>query len=140
MISYRATDDLLKSAEITYDNMRSYYAHHSVDWEQAKILEQIQDLDNWDILLNGELIGVLRLSFDSDGCYLRDLQISASFQNRGIGAQALHESVRLARNLAATKLSLKVFKISPAYHLYKRQRFSVVSEDEKFYYMELKIT
>ena len=140
MISYRPTDDLLTSAAITYANMRPFYAHYSVDWQQPKILEQIVALDNWDILFNGELIGALRLSFDSDGCYLRDLQVSALFQNRGIGAEALAESVRLAQKSGAKKLKLRVFKISPAHRLYTKKGFNVVSEDERFYYMERKIS
>ncbi len=140
MISYQPAGDLSKSAEITYDNMRTYYAHFSVDWKQPKILEQIVNLDNWDILSNGELIGALRLSFDSDGCYLRDLQVSSLFQNKGIGAEALAESVRLAQKSGAKKLSLRVFKISPAHHLYKRKGFTVVREDDRFYYMEKEIS
>ena len=140
MISYRPTDDLSKSAEITYDNMRSYYEHYSVDWKQPKILEQIQGLDNWDILYNDELIGAIRLSFDDLGCYLRDLQIAEPFQNKGLGAKALAESMLLARNLDATKLRLRVFKISPAHHLYSREGFIVSSEDERFLYMEKEIS
>lgn len=140
MISYQSTVNLSKSANITYDNMRSYYLHYSVDWELPKILEQIAELDNWDILSDGKLIGALRLSFDNDGCYLRDLQVSALFQNKGIGAEALTESKRLAQQLGANKLTLKVFKISPAYHLYKRKGFTVISEDQRFYYMEQKLS
>jgi GNAT superfamily N-acetyltransferase len=140
VISYQPAGDLSKSAGITYENMRSYYAHYSVDWQQPKILEQIVDLDNWDIVSDGELIGALRLSFDSDGCYLRDLQISTLFQNKGIGAEALAESVRLAQKSGAKKLKLRVFKISPAHRLYKKKGFNVVSEDERFYYMEQEIS
>jgi GNAT superfamily N-acetyltransferase len=140
VISYQPAGDLSKSAEITYDNMRTYYTHFSVDWKQPKILEQIISLDNWDILFDGELIGALRLSFDSDGCYLRDLQVRSLFQNKGIGAKALAESLRLAQKSGAKKLNLRVFKISPAHHLYKRKGFIVVREDERFYYMEKEIS
>ncbi len=120
--------------------MRSYYEHYSVDWEQPKILEQIQGLDNWDILYNDELIGAIRLSFDDQGCYLRDLQIAEPFQNQGLGAKALSQSMQLARNLDATNLRLRVFKISPAQHLYIREGFLVSSEDERFLYMVQEIS
>jgi len=136
VISYQPVCDLSKSAEITYKNMRPYYEHYLVDWEQPKILEQILSLDNWDILSDGEVVGVIRLSFDSNECYLRDLQVSEEFRNKGIGAAALAESTRLALASGAKKLKLRVFKISPAHHLYKRKGFKLVSEDEKFYYME----
>ena len=136
MISYQPSKNLTKSAEITFFNMRPYYEQLSVHWEQSKILEQIQCLDNWDILYDGEVIGAIRMSFDSEGGYLRDLQISGEFQNKGLGAKALDEAMRLSKQACAEKLRLRVFKISPAFHLYQRCGFLVVSEDEKFIYME----
>lgn len=136
MISYQPSTNLSQSAEMTYQNMRPYYEQLSVSWEPSKILEQIQGLDNWDILYNGEVIGAIRMSLDSEGAYLRDLQISGPFQNKGLGAKALDEAMRLTKKAGAEKLRLRVFKISPAFHLYQRCGFSVVSDDEKFIYME----
>jgi len=140
VISYQPACDLSKSAEITYNNMRPYYEHYLVDWEQPIILEQILSLDNWDILSEGEVVGAIRLSFDSDECYLRDLQVSEEFRNKGIGAAALVESTRIAHASGVRKIKLRVFKISPAHHLYKRNGFTLVSEDERFYYMEQTIS
>ena len=140
MVSYQPAKDLNKSAQITYMNMRSYYERYSVDWNQEKILEQTLDLNNWDILYDGEAIGIIRLAFDGEGCYLRDLQVSESFQNKGVGAQAIEKSKQLALKSGAKKLKLRVFKISPAFHLYARNGFTVSHEDERFYYMEQKIS
>lgn len=116
--------------------MHPYYERYLVDWDKFKILEQISSLDNWDILFEGEVVGAIRLSFNSDECYLRDLQVSERFRNKGIGAAALIESTRLAQASGVKKLKLRVFKISPAYQLYKRSGFTLVSKDERFYYME----
>lgn len=135
MISFQATTDLSKSAEITYANMRSYYQHYSVDWQQSNIVQQISGLDNWDILFDGEVVGAIRLQFDESGCYLRDLQISQAFQHQGIGAKALGEATRVARQSGAKQIRLRVFKISPAYGLYKRFGFEVIDEDDRFYSM-----
>ena len=140
LISYQPAKDLTKAAQITYSNMLSYYEHYSVDWEQSKILEQTLDLDNWDILYDGEVVGIIRLAFDGEGCYIRDLQVSEMFQNKGIGAQALLESKQLAIKSGVRTLRLRVFKISPAFHLYKRDGFTISHEDERFYYMEQKIS
>lgn len=135
MLSYQPTVDLALSADITYQNMREYYAHYSVDWDKSKIEEQIAELQNWDILLNGAIVGAIRLAFDSEGCFIRDLQVSETFQNRGIGAAALAECHRLAIEAGAKKLRLRVFKISPAHHLYLRNGFVVDSEEDRFFYM-----
>ena len=134
-ITFRPAEDLAKAAELTLTNMRSYYAQYSVEWDKAQIQEMTQQLLNWDILMAGKVVGVIRLSFDSEGCYLRDLQVDQQFQNRGIGALALAEVERLARASNARLLRLRVFKNSPAVQLYQRHGFSVNSEDERFYYM-----
>lgn len=87
---------------------------------------------NLGILLKGEVVCAIRLAFDNDGCYIRDLQVN---QNKGLGAAALAECERLAINSGANRLILQVFKISPAYHLYDRSGFVVDSEDDWFYSM-----
>ena len=140
MVSYQQTEDLAFSAEITYANMRSYYEHYSVDWDCSKIEDQIQDLANFDILVNGEVVGAIRLTFDNDGCYVRDLQVSERYQNKGIGALALSECERLAIESGANRLKLRVFKISPAFHLYERVGFVIDNADDRFYSMSRTIS
>lgn len=136
MISYQKCQQLSQTAEITYNNMLPYYKHYAVDWDKNKIEKQIANLQNWDILYGGEIIGAFRLDFESSHCYLRDLQIKSKFQNKGIGAKALEECQRLALQQDMRNIRLKVFKISPAYNLYVREGFIVCKEDERFYYME----
>ncbi|WP_369743968.1 GNAT family N-acetyltransferase [Pseudidiomarina sp. PP-1MA] len=135
MISFQRTENLSASALMTYENMRSYYEHYAVDWDCSKIEEQIRDLVNFDLLLKGEVVGAIRLAFDNDSCYVRDLQVSHNHQNKGFGAAALAECERLAINSGTNCLKLRVFRISPAYKLYVRSGFVVDSEDERFYNM-----
>lgn len=135
MVTFRPAEDLAKAASLTLTNMRQYYEQYSVEWDAAQIEAMTQELVNLDIVLDGEPIGVIRLSFDSEGCYLRDLQVDQKYQNQGIGSYALAEADRLARHSNSQMLRLRVFKNSPAVHLYKRQGFSLTGEDERFYYM-----
>ncbi|WP_089140335.1 GNAT family N-acetyltransferase [Vibrio rumoiensis] len=135
MISYQQTEDLAASAKITYLNMRPYYEHYSVDWDCSKIAEQIRDLTNVDILFNGEVVGAIRLGFDNDGCYIRDLQVTEKHQKKGIGVFALAECERLAMEVGVHQLKLRVFKISPAFHLYERVGFAVDHSDDRFHWM-----
>ena len=135
MISYQRCKDLTHSAGFTSDNMRTYYEYHSVDWDRDAIEAQITHLENWDILLDGETVGAIRLEYDDDGCQIRDIQVSHNHQNKGIGAIAIEECKRMAKTACASTLRLRVFKISPAYNLYIRTGFEVTSEDEKFYFM-----
>lgn len=134
-IEYVKTSDLVASATITYNNMCTYYQRYSVDWDKNKIAEQLVPLDNWDILFNGSIVGAIRLAYENEVCWIRDLQVDEKAQNMGIGSNALNKCESLAQGNSATVLKLRVFKISPAYHLYVRSGFSVESEDDKFYYM-----
>lgn len=115
--------------------MLPYYAQYAVDWDQAQIVQMTQELVNFDILFEEKLVGVVRLSFDTEECWLRDLQVDQSYQHRGIGSIAIAEAERLAKEHGSHILKLKVFKNSPAVHLYKRQGFGLTSEDDRFYYM-----
>ncbi|WP_394200511.1 GNAT family N-acetyltransferase [Shewanella waksmanii] len=139
MISFQPCSDLLASAQITFDNMRSYYEHYSVDWQISQIHAQLTDLDNWDIVYKGEIVGAIRLAYDNQGCYLRDLQVSQDYQNKGIGREAIAEVKRLAIKAGANQLRLRVFKISPAVGLYQAVGFTIDSEEDRFYYMSLQI-
>ncbi|RUO76538.1 GNAT family N-acetyltransferase [Pseudidiomarina taiwanensis] len=135
MVTFRSSKDLAVAAHFTLSNMQQYYDHYAVDWDAAQIEKMTQELVNLDILFQGKLVGVMRLSYDPEACWLRDLQIEQSYQNQGIGSIAIAEALRLAREHCASALKLKVFKNSPAVHLYKRQGFDLTSEDERFYYM-----
>lgn len=135
MVTFKPAKDLAKVANLTLSNMRPYYEKYSVDWDEAQIEKMTQELGNFDILVQGILVGVMRLSFDTKECWLRDLQVEQSYQNQGIGSIAIAEAERLAREHCAEALKLRVFKNSPAYHLYERQGFSLTGEDERFYYM-----
>ena len=135
MITFRPAKDLAKAAHYTLSNMRPYYEQYSVDWDEVQIEKMTRELVNFDILFEQKLVGVIRLSFDIEECWLRDLQVDQSYQNRGIGSIAIAEAERLAKEHCSHILKLRVFKSSPAVHLYKRQGFGLTSEDDRFYYM-----
>lgn len=134
-ISFRPTEDLRNAAKITFENMKSYYEKFAVEWDLGKIIEVTAELENIDILLDQEVVGVLRLEYENAYCYLRDVQVSSSHQNQGIGWAALDEAVRLTKEEQLDTLKLRVFKVSPAVSLYERYGFTIESEEERFLYM-----
>lgn len=140
MIELSTAKDLVGAAELTLTNMQPYYKKYRLDWDRTTILTMTEDLNNQQISLDGEAVGVLRLSFAADVCQLRDLQIDNHFQNRGIGKQVLREVVRLAEHESLKCIELKVFQISPAVRLYQRFGFSVQQQDERFFYMQYQLS
>lgn len=140
MLEFVDTKDLQYAAQFTFNNMKPYYEMYGVDWEVEDVHQATKDLSNFDILANGQHIGVLRLSFEGERCQLRDIQIGAVHQSKGYGAQVISKvkSIALQRNLKF--IVLKVFQRSPAHKLYSRIGFAVDSEDDRFYYMSLSVS
>lgn len=140
MVSFQPCSDFVAAAALTLSNMQSYYHHYGVDWDAQQIEAMTRDLVNLDILADGQVVGVMRLSFDETSCMVRDLQVDPRQQNKGIGAQALSEAKRLAQAQNLQRLQLRVFTISPAARLYQRFGFTLSHRDERFDYMELSLT
>lgn len=134
-ITFFQTTNLQRSAEFTFANMQEYYAKFAPDWDAEKVLEVTAELVNYDIQLDDQTVGVMRLQFEDNNCVLRDLQVIPSAQNRGIGSAAIKEAEKLALAAKVNSLTLRVFKISPAVSLYNKVGFVVSSEDDRFYNM-----
>ena len=134
-ITFFQTTNLQRAAEFTFANMQEYYAKFAPDWDAEKVLEVTAELVNYDIQLDDQTVGVMRLQFEDDTCVLRDLQVIPSAQNRGIGSAAIEEAEKLALAAKVNSLTLRVFKISPAVSLYNKVGFVVSSEDDRFYNM-----
>jgi ribosomal protein S18 acetylase RimI-like enzyme len=137
-IIFRTCTNLDKAAGITFENMRPYYQEFAPDWDKSKVLAVTSTLDNYDIVLDNEVVGVMRLQFNEQ-YFLRDLQIAEGYKNCGIGKLALDEAKRLAKLAQGTLLQLRVLKVSPAIALYERNGFIAESEDERFINMVVKL-
>lgn len=134
-ITFVPSSDLGRAANFTFENMRGYYAQFAPDWNAEKVLEVTASLVNYDIQLDNQTVGVMRLQFEDNTCVLRDLQVIPSAQNRGIGSAAIKEAEKLAVAAKVNSLTLRVFKISPAVSLYNKVGFVISSEDARFYNM-----
>ncbi|AXT38079.1 GNAT family N-acetyltransferase [Alteromonas sp. BL110] len=134
-ITFFQTTNLQRAAEFTFANMQEYYAKFAPDWNAEKVLEVTAELVNYDIQLDNQTVGVMRLQFEDNTCVLRDLQVIPSAQNKGIGSEAIKEAEKLALAAKVNSLTLRVFKISPAVSLYNKVGFVISSEDDRFYNM-----
>ena len=139
-ISFVRTADLTQAAGITFDNMRVYYQQFAPEWDVSKVFEATLELENYDIIFQQQVVGVMRLQFDDDCCVLRDLQIIDSAKNKGIGRASLNEARRRALHANLSTLTLKVFKSSPAVAFYERNGLVIQSEDERFFNMIAEIS
>lgn len=139
-IKFVRSENLVRAAIFTFENMRVYYEQFAPNWDASKVLEVTSELENYDIIYQQEVVGVMRLQFEADCCVLRDLQVLPAAQNKGIGSVALAEAKKRTLHAHLNTLKLRVLKISPAVSLYKRNGFVTQNEDERFFNMEAKVS
>jgi len=101
MLEIVATEDLKTAAQFTFNNMKPYYEMYAVDWDVEDVYQATKNLKNFDILCKEQHIGVVRLSFDEGRCQLRDIQIAATYQNKGYGVHVIAKVVDMARQQAS---------------------------------------
>ena len=124
---------------ITKTNMASYYQARGIAWGQSQFLRSWDELDNYEVYVGGNRIGVIRFSYTSDTTFLRDFQILAEHQGRGFGAKCLDLVIEHANNEASTQLVLRVFSENPAIKLYQSKGFTILSEIKGLVEMELRL-
>ncbi|USD22505.1 GNAT family N-acetyltransferase [Microbulbifer variabilis] len=139
MIQFIKTKDLDKSAKLTLANMQEYYDMYGVDWTLSDVRSAIENLENYDVVNDDGVFGIVRLSFENNRCQLRDIQVVSNQQNKGLGALVISKVTELARQKNLGFIDLRVFKRSPAYRLYGRLGFVIENEDDKFYQMTLTV-
>ncbi|MDH2374679.1 GNAT family N-acetyltransferase [Cobetia sp. 3AK] len=111
-------------------NMLATYKRHGFHWDAEQFEEKWQDNKNFAVRLNGEWIGFISLKSLNDMVYLRDLQLVAQWQGRGIGSTCLSWLIDCLskRQPHDTLLRLRAFSDSPAIALYERHGFLRLEE------------
>ncbi len=86
------------------------------------------------VMVDGAEVGYLQVAELPDALLLKELHISAPFQNRGIGSVVLRQLFAEA-NQIGKPLTVGVVKFNPALRLYQRLGFKIVDEDGHKFYM-----
>ncbi len=86
--------------------------------------------------LNDKPIGLLKYYDSEDWCEIIQVQIDPDFQNKGYG-EALVKIVISEASRIGQPVKLSVLKSNPAFTLYSRLGFTVVSESETEYTMKI---
>ena len=109
-------------------NMSRYLADRAIAWDPDRFLRSWADFENLIIQLDGQDIGLLRLTPEQQGLGLRDLQVLPSHQNRGIGSWAVRQAKSIAASRGFQRLQLRVYEDNPAKRLYTRMGFQTERE------------
>lgn len=136
-VELKVGSDSLFAESLTKNNMASYYQSRGIIWDHQLFLSRWEKLDNYEVHVDQNRVGVVRFSYSSDVTFLRDFQLLPEFQGRGIGTKCLDRVVRHALDCQSTKLVLRVFSENPAINLYVSKGFVKTSEVKGLVEMEL---
>ncbi|ACC70558.1 GNAT family N-acetyltransferase [Paraburkholderia phymatum] len=116
-------DDFQFAEALTRNNMGGYYRRHHLVWRSDLFLASWRESENFILEVDGERIGVLRITEEGDSLHIRDVQIAEGHRRRGAGTYLLDTSHRWARARGLSELQLRVFVDNPAARLYQRMGY-----------------
>lgn len=139
MLTYRqATEqDLDFLLQLREQTMIAYLEQAGIAIDRATHLSRIKyQFENAQIVeWQHQRIGLLKTQTNHQAIEIIQIQIAPAYQGKGLGKQVLQSVIAQGKS-QQLKISLSVLKQNPAFHLYQRLGFVLVSEDEKSYYLE----
>ena len=117
------TEDLALLDKIHTDNMQSY-VEKAYSWKPTLFADNFIAQQYQVIESNKEVIGFIKIVTTDIDVYLAEIQISGSYQNRGVGSSVINNLIdRVKAN--RQRLWLKSLQTNPAINLYQRLGFTV---------------
>ncbi|TVP43088.1 MAG: GNAT family N-acetyltransferase [Halomonas sp.] len=132
----RPATDKAFAETLTRQNMSAYYAQLDMRWDEALFEKGWRELDNYELVVDGSTVGILRLSRDENAYYIRELQIQQQWQCYGLGSQAIRFAIESTQQANIKLLRLRVFCTNPARALYERMGFRIRKTEGGMHYME----
>lgn len=131
-------DDIPYLLDLREKTMNPHLKLAGMPWDKSSNLQRINyHFDSGKIVYyNGEKIGFLKYTFETDYIHLIQIQVLPKFQNRGFGKRLL-EFVKERALESNSSVRLEVLKNSPAKKLYEGFGFKIINEDKFSYEMEL---
>src|SRR6202012_806899 len=118
-------DDFEFAEALTRNNMGGYYRRHHLVWRADLFLGSWRESENFILEVDGQPIGVLRITEEGDSLHIRDVQIAEGHRRQGAGTYLLDTSHRWARARGLRESQLRVFVDNPAARLYLRMGYRV---------------
>lgn len=122
--------DVAFCESLSRSNMASYHSARGVAWDARRFIASWGLFENFMILADEQVAGVLRLLAVDGALEIRDLQLLPSHRNQGIGSWAITQAMSEAAARGIGVLRLRVFAENPAMRLYARLGFKVDAIDD----------
>jgi len=127
------------SQQLTRENMQPYYSQRNILWNQERFDANWPRYRNYEVHLDETPVGIVRLSFANNICYLRELQLVRRYQGAGIGSKLLDWLLERCRSERLEAIRLSVYTNNPARRLYARKGFEVKQLHQGMYRMQYRL-
>lgn len=121
---------------ITKRNIKKYADKYWGGWNAKKFKEDFNPTSTKIILHNNRRIGLYQLEFLEKSAYIRNIQISNKYRNKGLGNFFMKKMEEETTNNNYNKIQLQVFKENPAINLYKRLDYKIIKDKNYSVIME----
>ncbi|GAB2787584.1 hypothetical protein GCM10027040_12120 [Halomonas shantousis] len=138
-LSFKKSEDSRFAERMIIANMQADYLHHGIEWDSIQFRQSWLETCNYLLEADKQVIGLVRMNFQNESCYLNDLQVMKSWQGQGVGSKALDEVLNRAREAGCLTLRLKVFADSDAVRLYLRKGLQIVKQEGPLLFMEARL-
>jgi GNAT superfamily N-acetyltransferase len=130
------TADLPFLIDLRRLTMGPHFEAAGIELDEHGMLARIQShFDSGQIIeLAGEAIGLLKVVREMPSWTVLQVQLLPAWQNRGIGARLIAQTIADARKVGADVV-LSVLKVNKARRLYERLGFLVIAESDVAYTM-----
>ena len=129
-----ATNDARACVLFGKEEMLPYFLEREISWDLDRRSELYKSLEIYEVWSEG-MIGYLAFREAETKFYLADIQLVHRHRNMGLGKALLKRTAEVAKSRGYEEVYLRVFKTSPALHLYKRFGYCIVTEEEHVYLM-----
>lgn len=138
--SIRPAYDKTFAENLIRQNMTVYYQQLDMRWDTALFDKNWNELDCYELVVDGGRVGILLLNHDEKAYYIRELQIVDKWQRQGIGSKAIRYVMEIALQASLNAIRLRMFYINPAIALYERMGFCICKTESGTHYMERRVS
>lgn len=126
----RAREQDVDFAEaITAENMVEFYARRGGAWDARRYKDTFADFENFILWVGDAPAGIIRLQRTAEGLWIRGLEVTQAYWNRGLGSACVKAAFALAQNAGIETVFVKVFAENRAIHMYEVLGFERTDTD-----------
>jgi GNAT superfamily N-acetyltransferase len=132
-------EDIDFAERVTAENMRDFYIRRGSAWDCQRYKTTFADFENFILCVEDAPAGVMRLQCNPGELWVRGLEVTEKYWNRGLGTACVLAAVSWAKDFGQSRVCVKVFADNRAIHLYETLGFVQERSDGNLTWLRLSL-